>query len=137
MTISKAIDPARQSAEAQGAARMWDARSSLRAAFYRALAAQEQALYDYGHHFGMAFQIVDDILDFAGEEATLGKPVGGDLRQGIMTLPFFYYLQAQPEVAEMLAQIEAFLSRWLPAFAEAFRCEPGTPMNPVQRCEVW
>ena len=62
-----------------------------------ATAEQEQALYDYGHHFGMAFQIVDDILDFAGEEATLGKPVGGDLRQGIMTLPFFYYLQAQPD----------------------------------------
>lgn len=67
---------------------------------------QEQALYDYGHHFGMAFQIVDDILDFAGEEATLGKPVGGDLRQGIMTLPFFYYLQAQPDPAPIIALLE-------------------------------
>ena len=57
---------------------------------------QEQALYDYGKDLGMAFQIVDDILDYAGEEATLGKPVGGDLRQGIVTLPFFYFLQNQP-----------------------------------------
>ena len=71
-----------------------------------ATAQQEQALYDYGHHFGMAFQIVDDILDFAGEEATLGKPVGGDLRQGIMTLPFFYYLQAQPDPAPIIALLE-------------------------------
>ena len=71
-----------------------------------ATAEQEQALYDYGHHFGMAFQIVDDILDFAGEEATLGKPVGGDLRQGIMTLPFFYYLQAQPDPTPVIALLE-------------------------------
>jgi geranylgeranyl pyrophosphate synthase len=71
-----------------------------------ATAEQEQALYAYGHHFGMAFQIVDDILDFAGEEATLGKPVGGDLRQGIMTLPFFYYLQAQPDPAPVIALLE-------------------------------
>jgi geranylgeranyl pyrophosphate synthase len=71
-----------------------------------AAAEQEQALYDYGHHFGMAFQIVDDILDFAGDEATLGKPVGGDLRQGIMTLPFFYYLQAQPDPAPSIALLE-------------------------------
>ena len=56
----------------------------------------EAALGDYGHHFGMAFQIVDDILDYAGQESTLGKPVGGDLRGGIVTLPFFYYLHAQP-----------------------------------------
>ena len=54
----------------------------------------------------MAFQIVDDILDFAGEEATLGKPVGGDLRQGIMTLPFFYYLQAQSDPANVIALLE-------------------------------
>ncbi len=37
---------------------------------------QVQALYDYGKDLGMAFQIVDDILDYTGEEATLGKPVG-------------------------------------------------------------
>ena len=68
---------------------------------------QEQALYDYGHHFGMAFQIVDDILDYAGDEATLGKPVGGDLRQGIVTLPFFYYLSAQPDPEQIIARLGA------------------------------
>jgi octaprenyl-diphosphate synthase len=38
----------------------------------------------------MAFQIVDDLLDFTGEEAALGKPVGGDLREGKMTLPVIH-----------------------------------------------
>ncbi len=68
---------------------------------------QEQALYDYGYHVGMAFQIVDDILDYSGDEATLGKPVGGDLRQGIVTLPFYYFLQAQPDPEPIIARLEA------------------------------
>lgn len=55
-----------------------------------------QALHDYGLHFGMAFQIVDDILDFTGTERELGKPVGSDLRQGTITLPTIHYLQANP-----------------------------------------
>ena len=50
-------------------------------------------LRDFGYNFGMAFQIVDDILDFTGDESTLGKPAGSDLRQGTLTLPFFYYLR--------------------------------------------
>ncbi len=72
-----------------------------------ATAEQEQALYDYGHHLGMAFQIVDDVLDYAGQEATLGKPVGGDLRQGIVTLPFFYFLQSSREAEVVVRRLEA------------------------------
>lgn len=56
-----------------------------------------QALRDYGYNLGMAFQIVDDILDLAGDEDELGKPVGSDLRQGVITLPTIYFLQAHPE----------------------------------------
>jgi geranylgeranyl pyrophosphate synthase len=69
-------------------------------------AEQEQALYDYGKDLGMAFQIVDDILDYSGEEARLGKPVGGDLRQGIMTLPFFYFLQKHHQPEQVIALLE-------------------------------
>lgn len=50
----------------------------------------------YGYAIGMAFQIVDDILDFTGEQATLGKPVASDLRQGLITLPALYYLEKSP-----------------------------------------
>lgn len=57
-----------------------------------------QALRDYGHNLGMAFQIVDDILDFTGEEKELGKPIGSDLRQGTITLPLLLFLESHPEV---------------------------------------
>lgn len=49
----------------------------------------------YGHNLGMAFQIVDDVLDYTGSEAVIGKPAGNDLRQGLVTLPLIYALQAQ------------------------------------------
>ena len=56
---------------------------------------QQDALWDYGLNIGMAFQIVDDLLDFTGEEEALGKPVGGDLREGKMTLPVIHLLRAR------------------------------------------
>ncbi len=46
-----------------------------------------QALKMYGYYFGMAFQIIDDVLDFVGTENELGKPVGSDLGEGAVTLP--------------------------------------------------
>jgi geranylgeranyl pyrophosphate synthase len=55
------------------------------------------ALAVYGREVGSAFQIVDDILDFVSDEAHLGKPVGGDLRQGLITLPTLYYLEERPD----------------------------------------
>jgi geranylgeranyl pyrophosphate synthase len=72
---------------------------------------QEEALYAYGRHLGMAFQIVDDVLDYAGDESQLGKPVGGDLRQGIVTLPFFYYMQMQGDPATVAAQLDAAIKQ--------------------------
>lgn len=55
-----------------------------------------QALREYGRTLGMAFQIVDDVLDFVGDERELGKPVGSDLRQGIVTLPALYFHETHP-----------------------------------------
>lgn len=51
----------------------------------------------FGYQIGMAFQIVDDVLDFTGEQETVGKPVGSDLRQGLVTLPVLYYLESHPD----------------------------------------
>ena len=63
---------------------------------------QQDALWDYGFNIGMAFQIVDDLLDFTGEEVALGKPVGGDLREGKMTLPVIHLLARGDARAETL-----------------------------------
>jgi len=51
------------------------------------------ALKKYGYYLGMAFQVTDDILDFVADEKTLGKPVGSDIRQGVITLPAIYALK--------------------------------------------
>lgn len=51
----------------------------------------------FGYNIGMAFQIVDDILDFTAEQATIGKPVGSDLRQGLVTLPTILYAEHHPD----------------------------------------
>lgn len=65
-----------------------------------------EALARFGYHLGMAFQIQDDILDFLGDEETLGKPVGGDLREGKVTLPVIYALQdASGEARQELLRI--------------------------------
>ena len=50
----------------------------------------------YGENLGMAFQIVDDILDFSGDEAELGKPAGSDLMQGTLTLPSLLLIERYP-----------------------------------------
>jgi heptaprenyl diphosphate synthase/octaprenyl-diphosphate synthase len=54
------------------------------------------ALRDYGENAGMAFQIVDDVLDFGGNEADLGKPAGSDLLQGTLTLPALLLMERSP-----------------------------------------
>jgi octaprenyl-diphosphate synthase len=69
---------------------------------------QQRILVDYGMNFGMAFQIVDDLLDFTSSEDVLGKPVLQDLKEGHITLPVIYALRAEPRAA---ASIEAVVER--------------------------
>jgi octaprenyl-diphosphate synthase len=56
-----------------------------------------QSLREYGCNLGIAFQIVDDILDFIGTEEELGKPAGSDLAQGTLTLPAMLLAERYPE----------------------------------------
>ena len=56
-------------------------------------AEKEQALREYGFNLGVMFQIVDDLLDFTGVAESLGKPVGGDRREGKITLPIIHLLE--------------------------------------------
>jgi all-trans-nonaprenyl-diphosphate synthase len=59
-------------------------------------------LYDYGRHIGLAFQIVDDILDFTGSSDSLGKPAGSDLKSGNLTAPVLYALQEKPYLETLI-----------------------------------
>lgn len=65
-----------------------------------------KALREYGYSLGMAFQITDDILDVTSSAEELGKPVGNDLRQGIVTLPVIYALKNSPHSAELKEIVE-------------------------------
>jgi len=56
-----------------------------------------EALRCFGYETGMAFQIVDDILDFTGNQTAVGKPLGSDLLQGLVTLPAIYYAESNPD----------------------------------------
>jgi octaprenyl-diphosphate synthase len=68
----------------------------------------ETRLNDFAWNLGMAFQLVDDVLDFTASESVLGKPVGNDLREGKVTLPLIYALaDANGEEREMVARVLA------------------------------
>ncbi|MBI4465450.1 MAG: polyprenyl synthetase family protein [Acidobacteria bacterium] len=74
----------------------------------------EQHLAEYGKNLGMAFQLVDDLLDFTANEEVLGKPVGSDLREGKVTLPLIYLLdrcteEEQSKIAKVVEE-QAFQS---------------------------
>jgi octaprenyl-diphosphate synthase len=66
----------------------------------------EMLLGSYAVNLGLAFQLVDDLLDFTSSEEKLGKPIGSDLREGKVTLPLIYLLQrCRPEEAEKVSRV--------------------------------
>ena len=77
---------------AEGGAKLSDARSEVVTALSR-----------YGYQLGLAFQVVDDILDVVGDERSLGKPVGSDIRQGTVTLPAILVRDQLPDDAFLSA----------------------------------
>jgi heptaprenyl diphosphate synthase len=62
------------------------------------------ALTQFGHHLGMCFQIVDDVLDVTSTEAELGKPTGNDVHEGVYTLPVIYALKVSDELRSLLGR---------------------------------
>jgi octaprenyl-diphosphate synthase len=84
---------------------------------------REQALREYGFNLGIAFQLVDDLLDFTGATETVGKPIGSDLREGKVTLPLIH-LQRQAngaEAAEIVREVIASRSVTPEQWAELLR----------------
>ena len=106
---------------------------------------QQDALWEYGLNIGMAFQIVDDLLDFTGEEVAIGKPVGGDLREGKMTLPVIHLLargdgQADALIRKIVGERDATRDEWrqlrtLLAHARSIDYAHGTASEFVERAK--
>jgi octaprenyl-diphosphate synthase len=64
----------------------------------------EEKLGEFAWNLGMAFQLIDDMLDFTSREVTLGKPVGGDLKEGKVTLPLVYALENATQAERALVE---------------------------------
>ena len=77
---------------------------------------QETALREYGFNLGIAFQLVDDLLDYTADAAALGKPIGGDLREGKVTLPIIQLLRrnngADPLIREVVRERAVSPEQW-------------------------
>lgn len=74
-------------------AKLFEAAARLGAILCKADPATEDALARYGMHLGTAFQLVDDVLDYSGDEAETGKHLGDDLAEGKPTLPLIHAMQ--------------------------------------------
>ncbi len=86
-------------------AMLFEAASHTGALLAGADADQEQGLRDYGKHLGLAFQLVDDALDYQGNADEMGKNVGDDLAEGKATLPLIYAMgHGSPEEQQLIRQ---------------------------------
>lgn len=74
-------------------AKLFEAAARLGAIIGGGSAELEQSMADYGMHLGTAFQLIDDVLDYSGEEVETGKHLGDDLAEGKPTLPLIYVMQ--------------------------------------------
>ena len=62
------------------------------------------AAYEYGRNVGIAFQLVDDLLDFVSSSEMLGKPAAADLKLGLATAPVLFASKKYPELEDMIAR---------------------------------
>jgi octaprenyl-diphosphate synthase len=84
---------------------LFEASTHSAAALCGATEEQSEALRTFGDHLGVAFQLVDDLLDYRGDAETLGKNVGDDLAEGKPTLPLIYTMrEGTPEQAALVRQ---------------------------------
>jgi heptaprenyl diphosphate synthase len=82
------------------------------------------ALKDYGQYFGMAFQVIDDVLDFTAREDELGKPVGSDLIEGAITLPAILFADSDPDGNILKDIVENKDSKKIAIIVEKIRTSP-------------
>jgi octaprenyl-diphosphate synthase len=93
---------------------LFSASTRLGAILGKATEEQEERLSDYGRNLGLAFQIVDDVLDLTASEEVLGKPVASDLREGKVTMAVIHALErctpAERKLIETVLEERAFIT---------------------------
>ena len=102
----------------QKTAALFRAACELGAATSQSTPDHRDALVSYGENLGLAFQIVDDLLDILGDPEITGKRVGSDLREGVLTMPFLLAAQRSHLVHAHLARGERDLALVLPGLLE-------------------
>ena len=104
-------------------AKLFEASCRLAAVLAGSPAAVEAACAEYGQSLGTAFQIIDDVLDYEGDAAELGKNLGDDLREGKVTLPLILAMQrGSPDDAALVRRaIESGSTDDLPAILQIVR----------------
>ena len=106
-------------------AKLFEAAARLGAMLAGAPAAVETGLADYGMHLGTAFQLIDDVLDYSGDAATIGKSLGDDLAEGKPTLPLIRVMSAgSPEQADVVRR--AIVAGGRAEFAQVLEAVIGT-----------
>lgn len=88
-------------------------------------------LSNIGHEIGMAFQIIDDILDYTGDEKTVGKSIGNDIKQGIYTLPLIYVLEKKNSELSFLLDKGSFEEKDLTDIANTVKVFGGIEKSRV------
>lgn len=93
-----------------------------------------KALKQYGECLGMAFQVFDDILDITADEAVLGKPVGGDIRDGTVTLPVIYAIanDTKGRLREIISTTEALSDEDVEGAIEIIKASGGIEQAKVE-----
>lgn len=106
--------------------------AAISSAILGGVSQEEKLAYrQFGRELGMAFQIVDDALDFVSDTEKLGKPAGNDLRQGIVTLPVMMYLEENNIDAETFIEELKRSDEKMEATIEAIR-QSGTPHRALE-----
>ncbi len=85
-------------------AKLFEASARVGAILSQATPEQEEACAEYGQALGTAFQVIDDVLDYTGDAAVMGKNLGDDLREGKTTLPLIAAMQRGTEAERMTIQ---------------------------------
>ena len=91
-----------------------------------------QALKNYGYYFGMAFQVIDDVLDFTGTQSELGKPIGSDLIEGAVTLPLVIFAGSEAGRRLLSNVIENKKIDTVPAIIEKIK-----KSSVIERCVIF